>query len=852
MPSFAFYIVSNSNPCETRTMLVGLALAVLIHKHSQEAPESDSTPSGYLANHKWNASSKGPLLYLPNRRLQTDDVPQLERGFRAYNCGSIHVIAPCQMTIIDPDYRQEPNIYEGLPRDLKVLYLASTFNKSQMEMASTTGIGMSSLNKDQQAVYRSILPSVFKYQTSTVVNPFDRNGPRNPSTETTLTPDQESQVLLKFYKELTLGVRLGNDGGFSAISGQQWDRHKVGTKISSRIDIATEDKNSAFGIEIRKSLPNESKPSDLDYKSSKFDPAITLASALSIKDLCKEISDRTHQTVLADARFQNEEVGTIGATARCGDVLKGLALSLTGTYRRVGNTYVLTSDLEGIGTKMTKLAFWHWNLKQRSGAESEKWKNQIATNPGIRAISYAPDDPLTPNAAMQKFMSTDFDQGDKTMPATLLSPEWSKLLNSKDNHFGETLRTDVAEPWDSVFWCFVVPGPEVLTWESQLADMNEFTRYSERHPVRPQRKDPKRADLSSSSVSALVYQSENLDDSSKLPEIAHKQGFGELWLQTTNKAALNAAINTGKTIGMKVKLVVEPFTALAPAGKDQIDRNILGSGYVDARTMIDQSEWVQTSNKSFSSNARLVSFLDETHPKLQAYWSRLSELAKVAGPNGTVVLSGTPVGYEKQSDWPEYTPPQLIAPLSLGYTTTLREEFIRSNSVDPVDLLEVRDEVQLQPIEQSISSFGNLNNYLFGKVSETPPSFRDKWDRFRSLINEQQVEKFLSNFTGPILLEWRRKLHDTSLYWSSLVSTHTDGLPLNSFSEDPFYKPIPDDGYLLQPVGFPLSDGTINYLRSHIAESFKKKPISIALDFRAVPANRLIDTLNTLLVPKVK
>ena len=303
---------------------------------------------------------------------------------------------------------------------------------------------------------------------------------------------------------------------------------------------------------------------------------------------------------------------------------------------------------------------------------------------------------------------------------------------------------------------------------------------------------------------------------------------------------------------MKVKLVVEPFTALAATSKDQIDRNILGTGYVDARNMIDESEWIQTSNKSFSSNARLVNFLAETHPRLQTYWSRLHELARIAGRNGTVVLTGTPVGYEKQSDWPEYTPPQLSASLALGYTVDLREQFLQTNSVDPVDLLEVRYESDLRPLELSISSFGSLNSYAFGKVSETPPSFRDKWDRFRSQINEEQLNKFLAPFTDPILLEWRRKLHDTSLYWSSLVSPHTADLPLNSFSEDPFYKPLPDGATYLETVGYPLSDGSLSYLRRHIATTYVRKAVSLALDFRAVPPSKLVQTMNGLFVRNPK
>ena len=212
------------------------------------------------------------------------------------------------------------------------------------------------------------------------------------------------------------------------------------------------------------------------------------------------------------------------------------------------------------------------------------------------------------------------------------------------------------------------------------------------------------------------------------------------------------------------------------------------------------------------------------------------------------MLSGTPVGYEPQSDWPEYTPPQLAAPLALGYTIDQREKFLLSNSVDPVDLLEVRYQFDLRPLEQSISSFGDLNNYKFGKVADTPPSYRDKWDKARSEANEAQVKKFESYFSGPLLVEWRRKLHDTSMNWDGVVSLHTaDALP-ETLDEDPYTKSIPGEAFYLQAVGYPLSEGAVGHLRRHMAIRIKKQPTKFALDLRAVPPDHLPQTLNSLLV----
>ena len=831
------------------SMHIGVALALLAPGAILQVQAVEKTPGEYVASHKWSEQSRGSLLYLPNRSLQAQDRPQMDGGFQILSSGSLHVVAPAQMTVIDPDYSQSPNIYDGLPRNLKVLYLASTLTPSQWQTACTTGIGLSSLNRDQQAVYRSILPSEFKYETSTVQNPFNRSGTPGTRTETTLTHDEEAQVLLKIYKEMTLGVVLGGQGGFSAISAQDWDRHKPGTKVSSRIDSAAEDKNSAFGIEIRKTTPNQAKRSDLDYKSSVFDVPFPLSPSSSVKDICRIASQLTHRTIIPDGRFGYETVSTLGSSARCGDVLKGLALCLTGTYRKVGNTFVLTSDIEGIGTKMTKLGYWHWNLTQRERKESETWKSQIAANVGIRSIGYSSDDLLTPNEAMQKFMATDFDQGDKTMPASLLSPAWSQLLNSKDQHFAEPLRTDVAEPWDSVFWCFVAPGNEALRWESELCDLNEFTHYKERHPVRSPSQAP-RTNLAGVPGSALIYQSEDVAIASQLPQLAKDQGFTEVWLQTTQPAAVAAAVRAAGAAGIQVKLVVEPFTAVAVRKGDQLDRTILGDTYAQAQLLIEGSEWVQSSNEMFAANPRPMNFLAQSAPQLSDRWKALSSLARLPGLSGAVLLTGTPEGYEPHSEWAEYVPTQLSAPQTLGYTTDLREAFLLANSVDPIDLLEVRQQLDLHPLELTISSFGYLNNYTYGKVAETPPSYPDKWDKMRCEANEAQLTKFESLFASPLLVEWRRKLHDTAMSWDKVVSLHADGAPIETLDEDPYPKLIQSDAYFLQTIGFPLSEGAVSYLRRHMTIRIKTQATKFAVDLRAVPVDQLTATIKNLFLSK--
>ncbi len=320
-----------------------------------------------------------------------------------------------------------------------------------------------------------------------------------------------------------------------------------------------------------------------------------------------------------------------------------------------------------------------------------------------------------------------------------------------------------------------------------------------------------------------------------------------MWLQTTKAQTLSAATEAGKAAGIPVKLVVEPFTAVGIHPQDQLDRTILGDSYSQAEDLINGPEWVQTANERLTANGRLYDVIAENSPSLEGTWKLLAGLANSKGLAGTVVLTGTPVGYEQRSDWPEYEPPPLGAPLALGYTADLREKFLLANSVDPVDLLEVRNEFELQPLELSISSFGYLNTHKYGKVSDTPPSFRDKWDKVRSEVNEERLKQFESYLATLLLVEWRRLFHDTAINGDSVVSSLTGDVPAKTLdANDPFGGKIPSDAYYLQTVGYPLSDGATWHLRRHMATRINQQVTRFAIDLRAGPADQFVQAVKLL------
>src|SRR5580658_3917369 len=147
-------VVTRFRFCARLAVMIGAFLFALTATSGHvRAAQQFRTPGEVAKALNWDEKTKGPLLYLPYRALQVQDTPQWEDGFLTAACGRLHVIAPAEMTAIDPDYRQTPNFYDGLPRRLKVLYLASTFSESQWKTACGDGIGFSDMDRSQQAVY---------------------------------------------------------------------------------------------------------------------------------------------------------------------------------------------------------------------------------------------------------------------------------------------------------------------------------------------------------------------------------------------------------------------------------------------------------------------------------------------------------------------------------------------------------------------------------------------------------------------------------------------------------------------------------------------------------------------------
>ncbi|RYG31641.1 hypothetical protein EON81_22445, partial [bacterium] len=145
--------------------------------------------------------------------------------------------------------------------------------------------------------------------------------------------------------------------------------------------------------------PNRLKESQLDYASSGFKREVDLSGVKTAGDLVAEIAKVSGTELYADLRFSRLPVVVTGQTkGTASDLLRALAVGVAGTFRRVGDAYVLTDSLAGVGALRER-----WGRFVEAGSarlrEEQKraedylltgfYRGSVRSIPG--ALDYTPD-----------------------------------------------------------------------------------------------------------------------------------------------------------------------------------------------------------------------------------------------------------------------------------------------------------------------------------------------------------------------------------------------------------------------------------------------------------------------------
>lgn len=807
------------------------AFLLTVATPAQAPKAAPKTLAEVIPTWKWDPAQAGPLLVLDAAKTRASggktDLASFAR--QQIKVGELTVVVPTQMVVIDDSFGQEPSLTDGLPMDVKVLYLLTTLTKEQWRTAAGNGLGLGDLQGEQKAVLESIFPKRLKWRLDRVK--ADGNGLEEVKTGE-LTEKEILGMKLRIARDLVFQPNLVDNANGYTIRDTDSYLGKPGDLRVSREWWEDKDTES-FGVNVRQSLPNALKPSQLPYADAAFEPAVRLTGLKTVREALAAASRATGREILADVRVADLPLTVVGSTASARDLLKALALAVTGTYRQVGSAYLLTSDLMGGGTRKLRFALWWEDLSRRSYDLRREWQGKIGET--IDRATFDKDSPFVPNERMKAYLETqDENRSRNPIQAEELTPAVREYLNHLNRTMPQQkIQTSQTVMNSTIRFGFVLPDGRRLPMEHRsLGDRADFEPqipYQPRELAPPQLPAP----LPEGKIGARVaFRVETAGLAKSAVELAHVRGFREIWLETHNAAALKAATEAAAKHSLPVRLIVRPWSAPT----QDPDRNVLGdTGDALESRLEGLALWKRMRNSygvKFIPDYLRISPAD---PNLSAIWGSYVALAQTPGLSGVVLDDACTTGYEPGRNNLMQTSRGLAEISAFGFSAAQRLDFLRKHGTDPLDI--VGDNLTAGPdLRQPFF----LDDALRGVPTtydgrDVPHAAVDRnrkfWSEYRAKAAETAIVSLLESIvkSTSALVELSDIPRTKLPFDGDLLAPYIQGLPLPSF------KSFAPTGGEPPAVLFPLPADPKGANAANLIELLKQPGLAPTVDLRTTP-----------------
>lgn len=652
----------------------------------------------------WDPAKEGPLVAVVALRMTAGKTLD-DLGRTKATVGGLTAIVPKTMVTVNSRLTAAPNMYEGLPQEAKVMYLLRTLTPGQWSRATGSGLTLADLQGEQVAVFDSILPNPLRYSMGTIMDGDSITNPSEPKDIRSLQGAERAKVKLRIVRHLEVQVALANDGGYTGTTIE--DDLKKGMTMP----FILKDDEGGFGQKILVRGPNVPRKSHLDLRDARFDKVIPFVPGELVKALLQRMTAATGVRFVADAHYANMMMVECGTSAATRDLLGALSLGVAGTYRRVGDTYVLTNDLEGMAAHRARIAVWEDALNKEVDARMTQWRNDVAKGGGFGKIAFhSPTyDGLTPAEQANLEANDKPNNGPSYIPIGQASKPLQQAI--KDWRFGNQIDREKVGVSSSIRYEIVLPEGGRGWWRGWLGNTDQFMEKP--YVWAPPNPAPVTLPLETKgSVAGLVLRANTPAEARRLVTRVDKLGMSELWLETRDAATLKAAVEAGAGAGVKVSLALRPWEIGPNERSADPDRTSTGdhgpSLVVQKAAIVPWQKFWQDVSAFEPPTREFVAPLD---PSTNARIASAAALAATKGLAKVVVLDLYPTGYgkaESNASGGYWYSNAVDSFLAYGYTDALRAAFLSVESLDPIDLESqmVRTDVNLSPAWFESFSFG--------------------------------------------------------------------------------------------------------------------------------------------------
>ena len=564
--------------------------------------------------------------------------------------------------------------------------------------------------------------------------------------------------------------------------------YSVFTDAEADAFLPSHPQDTLYGIPLAEEAPNTLKAADLDYAAPALRAVVPLLGLKTVGALVARISAVTRIEIYADPRLANKALTILGASksAPASDLLRALALCLTGTYRAVGPASVLTENLVGAGVVHQRWA----DLQQQVMDQKQTLMMGIGTTLAARH---------SPRDLQGLGDPADLTQGQRDLalrpggtrqdsalypPGTLFLP-FSKLTPGQQ----EAVRR-VAENRDEI--TKLIPGfsmgqPDLSrnvlltitpTWQLvlpsldgpvTLGDLTAITNLFAYPPMggaeapagppaagtlpapRPPLLAAALAPFPRRAVLAEVTSTKKLDS---LIASMQTVGLNQLWLVTFSQGKdhsdlLTEALRACKGTNIAVYAVLDLLTWDDKTPEAQRDRNLFGedSAQADAHFQRTQPDFFLTEEgmKVTLPPGRILA--DPTDPAVQKKLTTLVKaLAAQPGLAGLVWQGDESPGYDPLAGVQSSDDDR-----RLGYSAAVRRAFLRETGADPLDVAPNRDSLAIDGLLWP----GGSDAY----------ALTDQWNTFPAGANRALLRSLYAaaRAAAPALPIFVRQRHDADI-----------------------------------------------------------------------------------------
>ena len=377
--------------------------------------------------------------------------------------GHVFAVAPPTMTVLNTSPALADLPLSLLASQHPTPFLIGSFSPAQLRQMASGGLAFGELSPDQQALVKSLLPHPLMLVPKTLGEPagidFQKPGADVDALikeQQAATKEYDAQARTVSDAELAGGLRLHGflaseftfdspaGSGISMSPGDQAVQTTGAFKLAhgGLVDISGAGPNgNPIVTYLKTETANVSKDGDFNWNRHDLERPVVLQGVKTVDELTARLAKATGLELYADTHYGPQPVLIVGSAQKpiaAADVMQALALCVCGAWRQVGPAYVLTDDVQGLGTRQEFLREMVQTWSTRLTKASEDVGGRLRDADWLHTLHFADGDPWALGPGQLKAIVKDHGENSGNLPwRSLPAPLQASLRGQLTRHFPE-------------------------------------------------------------------------------------------------------------------------------------------------------------------------------------------------------------------------------------------------------------------------------------------------------------------------------------------------------------------------------------------------------------------------------